>query len=64
MVIFLHFELEDGEFVWNEHLQALVIGAFYWSYSVVQLFSGRLAEKIGTKVLEDTSTTYFIYSVG
>ena len=44
-------EIEDGEFVWNEHLQALVSGSFFWSYSVVQLFSGRLAEKFGTKVM-------------
>jgi len=41
----------DGEFVWDEYLQALVSGSFFWSYSVVQLFSGRLAEKFGTKYL-------------
>jgi MFS family permease len=37
--------------VWDEQLQSLVSGSFFWGYIVTQLFGGRLAERIGSKYL-------------
>ena len=42
---------QDGEFVWDEQVQSIVSGSFFWGYIVTQLFGGRLAERIGAKYL-------------
>lgn len=42
---------QEGEFLWDERLQSLVTGSFFWGYIVTQLTGGRLAERIGTKYM-------------
>ncbi|CAG0885117.1 unnamed protein product [Cyprideis torosa] len=42
---------EDGEFVWDESRQALILGSFFWGYITTQLPGGRLGELIGVKRL-------------
>ncbi|XP_032789939.2 putative inorganic phosphate cotransporter isoform X2 [Daphnia magna] len=42
---------DEGEFLWDERLQSLVTGSFFWGYIVTQLTGGRLAERIGTKYM-------------
>ena len=42
-------EKEDGEFVWDSHQQALVLGAFFYGYFLIQLPAGILSEKYGAK---------------
>ena len=41
--------VQDGEFAWDERMQSLVTGAYYWGYLVTQLPGGRLAEIFGPK---------------
>lgn len=40
---------EDGEFVWDSHQQALILGAFFYGYFLIQLPAGILSEKYGAK---------------
>ncbi|XP_076445676.1 sialin-like [Babylonia areolata] len=40
-----------GEFDWNENTQALVLGAFFYGYTVTQVPGGWLAERFGGKRL-------------
>lgn len=42
-------ENEDGEFLWDSHQQALVLGAFFYGYFLIQLPAGILSEKYGAK---------------
>ncbi|XP_046640794.1 putative inorganic phosphate cotransporter isoform X1 [Daphnia pulicaria] len=44
-------DVSEGEFEWDERLQSLVSGSFFWGYIITQLTGGRLAERIGTKYL-------------
>eukprot|EP00057_Strongylocentrotus_purpuratus_P011646 XP_011666120.1 PREDICTED: putative inorganic phosphate cotransporter [Strongylocentrotus purpuratus] len=38
---------ENGEFLWTAHEQELVISGFFWGYSISQIPSGWLTDKIG-----------------
>lgn len=40
-----------GEFDWDQHLQGLVTGAFYWGYLLPQIMGGRLAELYSAKLV-------------
>lgn len=39
----------SGEFDWNEELQGIILGGFFWGYAVPQLIGARLAEKFSAK---------------
>ena len=39
----------DGPFVWDERVQGLVLGAFYYGYVLTQLAGGRMAELFSAK---------------
>ena len=39
----------DGPFIWDEHVQGVVLGAFYYGYVVTQLAGGRMAEVFSAK---------------
>lgn len=45
----------DGEFIWNEETQGLVLGSFFYGYVLTQVPGGRLAEMFGGK---------FVYGFG
>lgn len=45
------FIFKEGEFEWDEQLQSLISGAFFWGYIITQPLGGRAAEKIGTRRL-------------
>lgn len=40
-----------GEFNWDEQLQGMVTGAFYWGYLIPQILGGRLAELYSAKIV-------------
>ncbi|CAB3367103.1 Hypothetical predicted protein [Cloeon dipterum] len=40
---------DDGKYVWNERIQGLVLGSYFWGYLVTQVPGGRLAEIFGGK---------------
>lgn len=40
-----------GEFEWDERVQGLVLGAFFWGYVVLQLPGGQMADRLGGKWL-------------
>ncbi|XP_076371083.1 putative inorganic phosphate cotransporter isoform X2 [Tachypleus tridentatus] len=42
---------KDGEFVWDETQQGLILGFFFFGYVITQLPGGRIAEKVGGKWL-------------
>ncbi|KAK7082379.1 hypothetical protein SK128_002993 [Halocaridina rubra] len=42
---------QDGDFVWNEYEQGLILGSFYWGYVMTNMLGGRLAEIIGGKIV-------------
>ncbi|KAJ8322204.1 hypothetical protein KUTeg_000675, partial [Tegillarca granosa] len=42
---------KTGEFNWNEELQGIILGSFFYGYIVTQIPAGRLAEKFGAKIL-------------
>ncbi|CAO1381808.1 unnamed protein product [Diamesa tonsa] len=41
----------DGEFVWDEATQGIVLGAFFYGYVLTQIPGGRLAELLGGKMI-------------
>ncbi|XP_063244177.1 sialin-like isoform X2 [Bacillus rossius redtenbacheri] len=41
--------LEDGPFDWNEPVQGLILGSYFWGYLVSQLPAGRMAERFSAK---------------
>ncbi|XP_067635141.1 sialin isoform X2 [Eurosta solidaginis] len=47
--------MKEGDFVWDEATQGLVLGSFFYGYVLTQVPGGRLAEVIGGK---------FIYGYG
>ncbi|XP_064088730.1 sialin-like isoform X2 [Macrobrachium nipponense] len=42
---------EEGEMPWDETTQGLVLGAFFYGYSLTQIAGGRMAELYGTKIV-------------
>lgn len=40
---------QDGGFDWNERIQGLVLGSYFWGYLITQYPGGRVAEKFGGK---------------
>nr|AKN21526.1 slc17a-3 [Schmidtea mediterranea] len=40
---------KDGEFVWDQNIQGLVLGAFFWGYIPLQIPAGAIAVKVGGK---------------
>ncbi|RWS25134.1 membrane transporter-like protein [Leptotrombidium deliense] len=38
-----------GEFEWNEATQGIVLGAYYYGYTIFQIFGGRMTEIFGAK---------------
>ncbi|KAI8127992.1 hypothetical protein FF38_10281 [Lucilia cuprina] len=43
--------LPQGEFVWDEETQGLVLGSFFYGYVLTQVPGGRMAELIGGKLI-------------
>lgn len=41
----------EGEFVWDEFRQGVILGSFFWGYIVTQVPGGRLAELFGSRKL-------------
>ncbi|XP_076064319.1 putative inorganic phosphate cotransporter isoform X2 [Oratosquilla oratoria] len=46
---------KDGEFIWDEPTQGMILSSFFWGYIVTNLIGGRLGEIVGGK---------FIYGIG
>lgn len=42
---------KDGEFIWDEATQGLVLGSFFYGYVLTQVPGGRLAEMFGGKLI-------------
>ncbi|XP_066953218.1 sialin-like [Macrobrachium rosenbergii] len=42
---------EEGDFLWDETTQGLVLGSFYYGYTISQIIGGRMAEVYGTKLV-------------
>ena len=42
---------QDGEFVWDEQLQGIILGSFFWGYILTNLVGGRLAELVGGRLV-------------
>ncbi|XP_076056045.1 sialin-like isoform X1 [Oratosquilla oratoria] len=38
-----------GNFDWDDHIQGLILGSFFWGYAIFQVPGGRLAEMYGPK---------------
>ncbi|XP_034671886.1 putative inorganic phosphate cotransporter isoform X2 [Drosophila subobscura] len=43
--------MPEGEFVWDEATQGLVLGSFFYGYVLTQVPGGRMAELIGGKLI-------------
>lgn len=41
----------DGEFVWDESVQGIILGSFFYGYVITQIPGGRLAELYGGKLM-------------
>ncbi|CRK92382.1 CLUMA_CG005927, isoform A [Clunio marinus] len=41
----------DGEFLWDEYSQGIVLGSFFYGYVLTQIPGGRLAETLGGKLV-------------
>ena len=40
----------EGEFEWSKSLQGLVLGAFFWGYTAMQIPSGFLSDRFGARL--------------
>ncbi|XP_063236034.1 sialin-like isoform X2 [Bacillus rossius redtenbacheri] len=47
---------EDGEFVWDEERQGLILSGFFYGYAAGQLVGGQLAERFGGKMVYGLGT--------
>lgn len=43
--------LPDGDFVWDEATQGIVLGSFFYGYVLTQVPGGRMAELFGGKLV-------------
>lgn len=41
----------DGEFIWDESTQGIILGSFFYGYVLTQVPGGRLAELYGAKLV-------------
>lgn len=42
---------QEGEFDWDETLQGLILGSFFWGYAFTNIPGGRAAEYLGGKLV-------------
>ncbi|XP_076368090.1 putative inorganic phosphate cotransporter isoform X2 [Tachypleus tridentatus] len=40
---------KEGEFIWDEYTQGIILGCFYFGYLITNLFGGTLAKRFGDK---------------
>ena len=45
------FQNSEGEFNWSPHLQAVLLGCFYYGYVATQLVGGYLSERVSAKLM-------------
>ncbi|XP_029649434.1 sialin [Octopus sinensis] len=38
---------DNGTFLWDKHIQGLILGSFFWGYLMTQVFGGWLSTKFG-----------------
>ncbi|CAL4153453.1 unnamed protein product [Meganyctiphanes norvegica] len=48
----------DGEFEWDEWTQGIILGSFSWGYIITQIPGGRLAEKVGPRLVIGICLTF------
>jgi MFS family permease len=48
-IVFLDSILQEGEFVWDEYTQSMIVGSFFLGYILTQLPGGRIGEVMGVK---------------
>ncbi|KAJ8897489.1 hypothetical protein PR048_002836 [Dryococelus australis] len=46
----------DGEFVWDEERQGIILSGFFYGYAAGQLVGGQLAERFGGKIVYGLGT--------
>lgn len=51
MILQLCLTFQDGEFVWTEYEQGLILGSFFWGYVLTNMLGGRLGEVFGGKLV-------------
>ena len=42
---------QEGEFDWDEQTQGVILGCFFYGYLLTNYIGGRLAEKIGGRLV-------------
>jgi MFS family permease len=47
----IDFQEKSGEFDWDTKQQSLILGSFYWSYILIMVPGGLVAEKYGGKLV-------------
>lgn len=50
-IFILKFQEKVGEFDWDTKQQSLILGSFYWSYIIIMVPGGMVAEKYGGKLV-------------
>ncbi|CAL4120961.1 unnamed protein product, partial [Meganyctiphanes norvegica] len=48
----------DGIFEWDEWTQGMITGSFFWGYIITQIPGGRLAEKVGGRLVYGGCMTF------
>lgn len=54
LILVIHFQLlfqSKGSFDWNDKDQSIILGAFFLGYVLTNVPGGRLAEKVGGKLV-------------
>jgi len=51
MSIRLYVSQSEGEFAWDEKTQGIILGAFFLGYVTTNVPGGRMAEKVGGKLI-------------
>jgi MFS family permease len=50
-IFLIDFQEKVGEFDWDTKQQSLILGSFYWSYILIMVPGGLVAEKYGGKLV-------------